>query len=393
MKIVIVSSAYSEGMGYAENCLPKVLVKLGHEVHLVATNWNIYGNLDIYDSSYRSFLGEADQGTGTFEVDGYTVHRMPSKLISNYVYTIGLFGKIKQLSPDIVHSMEIASLQTFVITLIKPFFKFNLFTETHQHMSVVKDFLKKPGSHYKKIIYKLTRTLPSFLASFQVKKCYAISPDCAEVANIFYGVPKKKIEIQSLGTDTQLFFPSENKIERSTLRSKLKYNDEDIVLIYTGRFSADKNPLLIAEAISILVEENPNIKGLFIGEGQQKDEILNKVNVTVLPFMRHRSLAEYYKVSDIAIWPTQESMSMLDAAASGLPLIVSNSIGESERINGNGASYKENDVNDLCKVILGLLHKETRIRMGDIGRKKMKEFYSWENIGKKIEQDFYTSLK
>ncbi len=62
MKIVIVSSFYSEGMGYSENNLPKALASLGHEVHVITSNLNVYGTSSDYPKNYESFLGPADQG-------------------------------------------------------------------------------------------------------------------------------------------------------------------------------------------------------------------------------------------------------------------------------------------------------------------------------------------
>lgn len=64
MKIAVVTTFYSEGMGYTENCLPKALVELGHEVDVITSNLNVYGNDEDYKETYEAFLGEADQGTG-----------------------------------------------------------------------------------------------------------------------------------------------------------------------------------------------------------------------------------------------------------------------------------------------------------------------------------------
>lgn len=397
MKIVIVSTFYSEGMGYSENCLPKSLALLGHEVHVITSNLNIYGNEKGYDKTYSSFLGPADQGIGDFIVDNYTVHRLHSKLVSGYVYLKNLFSKLKELSPDIVHSTEVAAFHTFLLALYKPVFKYKLFTESHQHMSVVKPYLKMGKRFsFKKIPYILTRTLPSYLASLSIEKCYAIAADCAKVANIYYGVPKKKIKIQNLGTDTEAFKPAKTDIElskRKTMRNDLGYAENDILCIYTGRFSKDKNPLILAQAIDKLSSEMLPFHGLFIGEGIQADELIKCSNVRVLPFMTHNDLAEYYRISDIAIWPTQESMSMLDAAASGLPLVVSNQIGEYDRITGNGKVYREGDLGDLCEILNSLKNKNQRENMGTAGRQKMIRNYSWINIAKIFEKDYFVCLQ
>jgi glycosyltransferase involved in cell wall biosynthesis len=397
VKIVLVSAFYSEGMGYCENSLPKALASLGHEVHLITSNLNVYGNLPIYNETYKSFLGPADQGVSEFFVDGYTVHRLKSKLIFGYVYYSGLLTKIRRLSPDIIHSFAFESLQTFFLAYISLFLKFKLFTETHQHLSIVKPFLKQPkGNLFKKISYKLSRTFPGFIASFRIQKCYAITPDCSFVANKYYGVPNKKIMILPLGTDTELFCPSISvgeKEKRVKMRKEMKYSDLDILCIYTGRFSEDKNPLLLAKAIDSLATEGYSFHGIFIGDGSQRELIEANTNVKVIPFMKQRDLADYYRIADIAIWPTQESISMLDAASCELPLVVSDRIGEHDRIEGNGRVYIEGNLESLCDILKTLAIKEERIKLGIAGRKKMIDKYSWNGIAKVVEKDYLNSLE
>ena len=392
MRIVVVSGFYSEGMGYTENCLPRSLARLGHEVHVVSSDLNVYGNTADYDRTYRSFLGPAKQPAGTTASDGYMVHRLRSRLVSGYVHLTGLAAKIRELAPDVVHSTEIASLQTFVLAAAKPFIGFELFTETHQHMSVVKPFLKTSGGPTpQRIAYWLTRTAPTFLASLPVQKCYAISPDCAEVAMRFYGVPAGKIKMQSLGTDTELFRPPQAPQDlelRARMRSELGYTDDDVVCVYTGRFSNDKNPLLLASAIDTLVGQGRRFHGLFVGDGVQRAQIEACRNTRIVPFMTHQRLSEFYRMCDVAIWPTQESMSMLDAASSGLPLIVSRNMGEQDRIDGNGKVYQENSVADLASVLDTFGIQAERQRYGSVGRKKMVDRFSWLAVARSMEADY-----
>lgn len=392
MRIVVVSTFYSAGMGYTENCLPKALAALGHDVHVVTSNFNVYGTSSDYDVTYRAFLGPADQGQGRFQVDGYTVHRLASRMLGGYVMLKGLAGCVRALDPDIVHSTEIASLQTFELAALRPFSRFKLFAETHQHMSVVKPFLKQPRGHViRKALYALTRKLPTSLASASVEKCYAIAPDCVQVAEQFYGVPHRKMKLQSLGTDTHLFRPAatdEEMEQRARLRQEHGYGSDDVVCIYTGRFSADKNPLLLAQAIGLLSAEEPRFRGLFVGEGPQKAQIAQVPLCKIVPFSKHTLLAELYRIADIAVWPRQESMSMLDAAASGLPLIVSNTIGESERVAGNGAMYMENDAADLARCLRKLAVRDTRRLLGEHGRRKMVDHFSWTSIARAIVADY-----
>src|SRR6266516_2940925 len=396
LKIAVVSPFYSEGMGYTENCLPRALARRGHEVHVVASTFNVYGNEPLYDQTYREFLGPRQLAPGSQSVDGYRVHRLDARLVSGYVTMKGLLAKIGVLTPDVVHSIEIASLPTFALAMKKPFAKYKLFCDTHQTMSVVKPFMKQgQGGWLKKMRYRMTRTVPTFLASLAVEKCYAVTPDCADVAARFYGVPRSKMKLLSLGTDTELFHPAESPSDRAArqaLRARFGFSDEDIVCVYTGRFSHDKNPLLLAKAIDALSEADPRFKALFIGEGIQKDDIARCRHATIAPFMTHQDLARHYRAADVAVWPRQESMSMLDAAASGLPVVVSNKIGQLERVAGNGKVYDENAVASLSDVLRGFASPDERRFYGDAGRRKMLDGFSWNGFAGVVESDYVAAL-
>ena len=397
LKVAIVSAFYSEGMGYSENCLSKALARLGHDVHVITSTYNVYGTEPLYDSTYREFLGPPVTAAGTRVIDGYTVHRLEGGLLSGYVNIRGLNAKVRELAPDIVHSLEVASLQTYKLTTLKPFARFKFFTETHQTLSVMRPYMRqKTGEHLKRAGYRLTRTLPSYLASLTIEKCYAVTPDCLEVAHRFYGVPTAKLKLLSLGADTDTFHPvesSEDETSRQALRLRLGYTADDIVCVYTGRFTKDKNPLALAQAIERLSETSPHHKALFIGDGEQKAAIAACRNTTVVPFMTHANLAQHYRAADIGVWPRQESMSMIDAAASGVPIIVSNRIGEPGRVTGNGKMYQENDAEDLAAVIRSFAHPDERRAFGATGRRKMLDGFSWNSFARTVEADFAASLE
>ena len=157
---------------------------------------------------------------------------------------------------------------------------------------------------------------------------------------------------------------------RVEVRARLGYHPDNMVCIYTGRFTEDKNPLALAQAVDQLAVARRPVYSLFIGDGPQKTAIEACRNAQVVPFMRHRELADYYRAADIAVWPRQESMSMLDAAASGLPIVVSDRVGEASRVTGNGLFYREDDVADLAQQLTMLESRELRRKLGLAGRNK-----------------------
>ena len=98
MKIIFVSHWYSENMGYIENCLPRALVKQGHEVYVVTSTAQVYYNHPFYKETYQKHLGDAIQPAGKRIVDG--VHNLPFTFCEakKYHHTEGLISTVNDIN-------------------------------------------------------------------------------------------------------------------------------------------------------------------------------------------------------------------------------------------------------------------------------------------------------
>jgi glycosyltransferase involved in cell wall biosynthesis len=178
---------------------------------------------------------------------------------------------------------------------------------------------------------------------------------------------------------------------REAIRRELGFSDEDIVCIYTGKMAESKNPLLLATAIEMLRAEGRKFRGLFIGDGKQRETIAAHASCVVLEFMPFVELGDYYRAADIAVWPTTESTSMLDAAACGLPLIVSDRIYQ-DHVSGNGLKYSLNDLKSLCEALRSLESAGVRQTLGHAGAEKMYARFNWARAAKIRHDDFLSAL-
>ena len=131
MKIVILSVWFSDRMGYIENCLPKALARLGHDVHVLSSTAQVYYNEPNYDIIYKSFIGERIQPEGIYEIDGYTLHRLNFGTISNKIFIKNLKGKLKAINPDVVQAFDAFSFLTLQGAFNKLFLKYKFFTANH----------------------------------------------------------------------------------------------------------------------------------------------------------------------------------------------------------------------------------------------------------------------
>ena len=397
MRVAIIFYSFPRDMGYATTMLPRYLARLGADVHYIATDLPVYHKSRDARSAYRQFSADATMSPGQSEpYDGYTVHCIGHRYVLRVPVFTGLLGKLRQIRPDVVQLFINAGFAPLQAAAAKLMLGFSLFSAAHTTVSIFP--LAQRKVHFWDPAWAsnfVTRVIPGRLVNPMIERCYAATTDCAEVARRFYGIAAGKITIAPLGVDTENFYPARSPAElerRARLRHELGIEDGDLVTIYTGQFTESKNPVVLARAVAQLRHQGLRVRGLFIGNGPQKDDIEACEGCQVLPFRPHRELPPYYRAADIGVWPTQESMSMLDAAACGLPIIVNDTLLAKERIEGNGITYRLNDSQDLAEKIRGLNDPARRLELGSIGARRMTELFSWNAIARQRLADYQAAL-
>lgn len=389
MKIVLINKYFSEKMGYSDFFLCKALAALGHEVHLVTSQYQLQE--EFYNGNYEDFLGPREQACGTKQFENFTLHRLPAVFTFGYFRTPKLLRFIKKLSPDVVFSLETIKWDTFFLALGKPFLKYKLFTDDHVHLSVF------PPAHQKLSLWKTLRffiykkTIAKFLI-FSINKCYAIAPDTKKIMVDYFGISKDKIEISPLVSDSDMFRPALSSQEiksRNEIREKFSVQEDEILCIYTGRFTNGKDPACLAQAIDKLQNMGMPYKAIFFGAGDEQYETIKNSKACIIhPFVLARDLPNFYQAADIGVWPRQESTSQLDAMATGLPIIISNKVEVEDRWVGNGLQYIEGDIDSMKDALLKLQDKNIRLKKGKVGREKIEKKMSWNYIAKLRLADF-----
>jgi len=385
MRIMILSMWFSEKMGYAENYLPIALGKLGQDVHLVTTDLQVYANSPDYDRVYFKHLGPSQVETGIFQKKYFTLHRC-NHLMNGELGIDDLEYKIQEIKPNVVYCFEILGPDYRKAIQLKSKYSYKLFSESRIHLSV----FNKPVSFREKILFCRVY-LRGWIDSSKVNLFYPIAPDVFHVITRYFGIPAKKCKISSLAVDTETYYKPMLNTIRIPFRKKLGFDDSDIVCLYTGRFTESKNPIILAQAINYLHDQGYTyFKAHFVGNGS--DEYVGKIRslkgCSVSEFVEAKQLVDYYLSFDIGVWPSQESTSQLDAAACGMPIILSDSVQDDFRVNGNGLKYIDLDFRDLADKIYSIKEKEERNKMGEIGKNKIAEYYSWDYLARKKIIDF-----
>jgi glycosyltransferase involved in cell wall biosynthesis len=389
--------SFPRDMGYSNTMLARYLAGLGAEVHYIATDLPVYHKSRDARAAYSQFSADYTMTPGeTEQYDGYTVHCIAHRYVMGVPMFTGLTDKLRQIQPDVVQLFINAGWAPLQTALAKLRLGFALFSAAHTTVSVF-PLARRPVNPFNRewIVNLVTRAMPGRIASVFTETCYAATDDCAEVATRFYGMPKRKVAVVPLGVDIQNFYPArttEDWARRTQIRTELGFAEGDIVCIYTGQFTDAKNPIVLARAVAMLRARGIPARGLFIGNGAQNDELADCDGCVVLPFRPHRELPAYYRAADIGVWPTQESMSMLDAAACGLPIVVNDTLLAKERIQGNGITYRLNDSADLADKIRLLSDPARRRQLGEVGAQRMTQLFSWSSVARRRLADYEAAL-
>lgn len=396
MRVVILNETLPEGMGYAGLAIPKTMKKLGVDVHYVTAGLPVYHSMVNYEQTYGDFHKKGDSPGTVREIEGYPVHFLRHKKTYGGVRMHGLNEKLRELRPDVVQTFSHVAWAPLDAALLQQSHGYRLFTGNHTTASVYPLANMNAGLlHPKRIKEFLIRGLPGRFVSSRMEWCYGATVDCSRVAQDFFGVDPKKLKTVPLGVETDIFHPTQSDEERRTvieLRHELGVENDEILCVYTGRFSEEKSPLLLARAVAELREAGEPYRAVFFGEGIQRKQIEEIEGTIVRPFVHYAALGALYRAADIGVWPTQESTSMIDCAASGTPIIVNDTIAAVERVEGNGLRYRLGDIADLKRALLELFDPNLREKLGRAGAEKMEQNYSWRALVQIRLDDYQAAL-
>lgn len=373
MKIVIVVETFARDMGYINNTLPKYLVRDGAEVHVITTELAPYHQIGAANVVFgEQFANRNRNHPGTHQmIDGYTLHTLPHRKSFGYPRIIGLHTALQAIAPDVVCIFQAAGWIPLECALYRKYLGYRLVIGSHMGKTV----FNIDGSWLspKRIRSFLLRTVPGWYISSKSEHCVVPTQDCAEVVSAYFGVPKKLVRIMNLPVDTDFFYPEspflpssvKNSSKRLVLRRSLGIDDDEIVCVYSGKLTTEKNAVVLAQAAEVLRAKKIRVRALFIGSGEQEVMIKSSAAAIVIPFMPVNELGDYYRSADIGVW-MNESISFLDGACCGLPLLLSDVVKDISHVSEFTAIYKANDKFSLAQQINLLTDLSERRRRGEL---------------------------
>lgn len=187
------------------------------------------------------------------------------------------------------------------------------------------------------------------------------------------------------GIDVEGFSGQIRQADTAGLRSEYGIDDE-VVFLTIGRYTEKKNQLGLIDAMGDVVESLPDARLFVVGHGVLEDDLRRAVadrnldgNVVITG--RVPSVEEYYALADVFVLPSLTeglSVVLLEAMASGLPIVATDAPGSAEAVVDGETGYVVplEDRTELARAMERLGADDRRERFGQNGFERVRDTFS-----------------
>ena len=269
---------------------------------------------------------------------------------------------------DVVYSCDITR-SAYTLASLKDELGFKFILSWWENIPFRAVFDEKTSFHKKLVMDKVDLFLPFTNRAKEVLK--------------LEGVPEEKIEVIYPGVDRERFKPGK---KTEPFLNKYNIPANTFIVLYTGKLVSWKGVHNLIYAASILKKKGiDNFVFAIAGRGAQKENMIKLIkeadveeNFRFLDFVSYDEMPQVYRMADVFVlpsyptmtWQEQFGMVLIEALASGKPVISTMSGGIPEVLGDAGILIPSGDYFQLAENILRLM-KDDNLRDA-LGKKALK---------------------
>jgi glycosyltransferase involved in cell wall biosynthesis len=198
------------------------------------------------------------------------------------------------------------------------------------------------------------------------------------------GIQKEKIRFYPRGIDVERFHPSNRN---GYYKSNFNIADDIFKLLYVGRISKEKNLHFLTDIFKQIAEQRQNTHLILVGDGPYVPEMKEELSgcpVTFTGYLEGDALCQAFASGDLFIFPsTTDTFGnvVLEAQASGLPVIVTDEGGPSENIipGETGFVLKANNPAPFVEKVFDLMDNKILLNQMRLSAREYMEDRTFES--------------
>lgn len=358
MKIAIDTSyiqTKSAGYGHHTNELVNTLLKYGNEHSYTLFGWSYSLDFErIYRIKQPNVKIKVAKIPGFIKRFYWNTLRFPN--ISRFIGDFDIFHSIEPLLPPVGNKKKIITVHDLAFKKFPQFFESNVLS-------------------WEKYIVKNILLADAIIVQSQQTKS-----DLIEI----YKANEEKIHIIHLPINS-IFLEKKEKNLESLIRNT--YNLNKPFILFVGTVEPRKNIIKLIKAFEYINEsQNLDVDLVIVGKkGWKCKEIFRTINdsseahkIRYLNYVPEEHLAEIYRLALMFVYPSiyeGYGVPVLEAMASGTPVITSNTSSLKEIAAGVSILVDPNNVKELAEAIFKLYeNKNLRDEFSTKGLRRVKQF-------------------
>ncbi len=246
-----------------------------------------------------------------------------------------------------------------------------------------------PGEHARlKLDYKI---LGPVFAAIWKKAAVLVTPSEGLKNRALKFLPSVAIDVIPNGVELERFRPAQTTTEPQMLR-----------LLTVGRLSVTKRVEILIDAVEILHRDGCEVHFTIVGGGQMQEKLKQIVSqknldniIDITGRIDSEDMPQVYRKNDILISAScTEGMSnaMLEAMASGLPIIATRCEGTEELISDNGLVVEYANAEEIAKAVKKLADDRQLREQMSLAARTQAEKFTWGRVAEKYLA-LYESIK
>ena len=184
--------------------------------------------------------------------------------------------------------------------------------------------------------------------------------------------PAERLVVWTRGVDVAAFSPARRS---ASLRERWQVSDRRPALLYAGRVSREKGLSLLAPLLSLLRDRHVSHRLIVVGDGPMLTALRAACpDAFFTGGLTHDQVAVAMASADMFVFPSATDTAgnvVLEAQASGLPVVVSDQGGPRENMLAGESGYvcRAGDTADFCERVVSLVESGLRSQMSCAARR------------------------